>query len=231
MVRATANLFLETVPQPYRDAIFSRLQPVSLPLRTTMYEPGATPQYVHFLTSGIASIVATMSNGDCVEVGIWGHEGMVESLHLLGAARVPNHCFMQVEGAGLRMPWDEFQRDFLPSEPVRRLVLQCAQSQSLILLQLAACNRLHEAEERLARWLLMVQDRVEGDTLLLTQEFVAEMLGARRTTVTLAAGTLQRAGLIEYRRGSIRILDRENLEAAACECYQTVQELFVNFYG
>jgi CRP-like cAMP-binding protein len=231
MVRSNASLFLEMVPQPYRDAILSRLQPVSLPVRTSLYEPGAKPQYVHFLTSGIASIVASMSNGDSVEVGIWGHEGLVESVHMLGAARVPNSCFMQVEGAGLRMPFDEFQKEFLHAGPVQRLVLQCAQSQSLILLQLAACNRLHEVEERLARWLLMVQDRVEGDTIFLTQEFMAEMLGAQRTTVTLAAGTLQRAGLIEYRRGSVRILDRENLEAAACECYQTVRQLFVNFYG
>jgi CRP-like cAMP-binding protein len=124
------------------------------------------------------------------------------------------------------MKFSDVQEKFNASEPFRNLILQSIQIQGLTLAQLAACNRLHEAEERLARWLLMVEDRVGESSYSLTQEFLGDMLGARRTTVTLAAGTLQQNGLITYRRGRIRILDRENLEAAACECYQAVRKIW-----
>jgi CRP-like cAMP-binding protein len=123
------------------------------------------------------------------------------------------------------MPFTDFQRDFYPSAPVRDAVLRSVQSQTLVLSQIAACNRLHEVEERLARWLLMVSDRLASESFFLTQEFLAEMIGARRTTVTLAAGSLQRSGLIEYKRGHIVIVDRSGLEDSACECYRIVRDL------
>ena len=226
-----SNLLLAALPPVYRNSLLSRLKPVSLPLRTVLYEPFETPKYAHFLTSGIGSIVSSMSDGTSAEVGIWGKEGLVESFHLLGKARIPARCFIQMEATALRMPYKELQKDFLESPELHDTVLQCVQTQGFILGQLAACNRLHEAEPRLARWLLMVRDRVDSDSYLLTQEFLANMLGARRTTVTAAAGAMQRRGLIKYSRGHIRIIDPKGLEGTACECYKTVGNLYQNFYS
>jgi CRP-like cAMP-binding protein len=230
MAAQASNLLIGMLPLPYRSSLLARLKPVVLPIRTVLYEAEETPKYAHFMTSGVASIVSSMSDGSSAEVGIWGKEGLVESFHLLGPAKVPNRCFIQMAGTALRMPFKELQAEFLSSEVFHHRVLQCVQSQGFILGQLAACNRLHGAEERLARWLLMVRDRAESDNFLLTQEFMATMLGARRTTVTLAAGALQRNGLIQYSRGKIHILDSKGLENVACECYQTVRNLYVNFY-
>lgn len=231
MIGQASNLLLATLPLEYRNSLLARLKPVSLPIRTVLYEPDETPKYAHFVTSGIASIVSTMSNGASAEVGIWGSEGLVESFHLLGPAKIPTCCFIQMDATALRMPFKEIQKDFQENERLRDAVLQCVQSQGFILGQLAACNRLHEAEQRLARWLLMVRDRVVSETYFLTQEFLANMLGARRTTVTAAAGTLQRKGLIKYSRGRIHIVESEGLENAACECYKTVRNLYFNFYS
>jgi CRP-like cAMP-binding protein len=207
------------------------MRTVPLNAREVLYEPDETPKFAHFMTSGIASIVGTMSSGAMAEVGIWGKEGLVESFHLLGSARIPTRCFIQIEATALRMPFKELQREFDESDELRECVLQSVQSQGAILAQLAACNRLHEAEERLARWFLMVRDRIENDTFYLTQEFLAVMLGSRRTTVTAAAGALQRKGLIRYSRGRIHIVDAAGLEKEACECYTTVREIYQNFYS
>lgn len=225
------NLLLESLPVAYRNSLLARLKPVSLPVRTVLYEPDEAPRYAHFVTSGIASIVSAMSTGASAEVGIWGSEGLVESFHLLGKAKIPTRCFIQMEATALRMPFKELQKEFQENDDLRDAVLQCVQSQGFILGQLAACNRLHEAEERLARWLLMVRDRVDSETYFLTQEFLGNMLGARRTTVTAAAGALQRKGLIKYSRGRIHITDSAGLESAACECYKTVRSLYLNFYS
>jgi CRP-like cAMP-binding protein len=224
------NLLLQALPAAYRNSLLSRMKPVTLPLRTGLYEPYETPKFAHFMTSGIASIVSSMSDGATAEVGICGRESLVESFHLLGRSRTPTRCFIQMEATALRMPFKELQKEFLENEDFRATALQCVQSQGYILGQLAACNRLHEAEERLARWMLMVRDRVSSESYLLTQEFLAAMLGARRTTVTAAASTLQRKGLIKYSRGRIQIVDSSGLESAACECYKTVRKLYVNFY-
>ena len=229
MINQGSNLLLATLPPAYRHALMARLKPVMLPIRTVLYQPGEPPQYAHFMTSGIASVVSYMTDGACSEVGIWGKEGLVEGFHLLGRAKAPTRCFVQMEGTALRMPFTELQKEFLENATMRRAVLQCVQSEAFILGQLAACSRLHEAGQRLACWLLMVRDRAESDTYQLTQEFLATMLGSRRTTVTAAAGALKQRGLIKYSRGRIHIVDPAGLEMAACECYGTVRELFVNF--
>ena len=220
-----SNGLIKRLPESARIQLLAKLEQVSLPVGTYLYRAGEKPKFAHFITSGMASVVTAMLDGRTSEVGIWGREGLAEAIHLLGSTLVPNSCFMQVEGSALRMRFSDLQAEFLASEPLRRVVLQSIQVQEFTLGQLAACNRLHEAEERLARWLLMVGDLVGQDSFSLTQEFMGYMLGARRTTVTLAAGVLQRSGLITYHRGRIQILDRENLEAVACECYQTVREL------
>jgi CRP-like cAMP-binding protein len=225
------NLLLAALPPVLRDTLLSQLKPIAMPLRTVLYEPDETPKYAHFMTSGIASIVSSMADGASAEVGIWGNEGLAESFHLLGKAKIPTRCFIQMEGTAMRMPFRDMQSLFHEEAGFRDVVLQCVQTQGYILGQMAACNRLHEAEQRLARWLLMVRDRVASETYLLTQEFLAAMLGARRTTVTAAAGTLQRKGFTKYSRGRIAIVDSEGLEKAACECYKTVHKLYLNFYN
>ena len=232
MLEPSQNLLLNALSPKTRTLLLSRLRPVTLSAREVLYEPDESPKFAHFMTDGIASIVGMMSSGACAEVGIWGKEGLVECFHLLGTARIPTRCFIQVEGSALRMPFKDLQKEFHENEELHECVLQSVQRQGAIFGQLGACNRLHEAEERLARWFLMVRDRIEKDTFYLTQEFLAVMLGSRRTTVTAAAGTLQRKGLIRYSRGHIHIVDVSGLEKEACECYSTVRELYqpvVNF--
>ncbi len=220
MNHAPTNLLLDLLPAHERAMLMRQLEPVALPVRTVLFEPEQIPHYVHFITSGLASIVTYMKEGEAAEVGLVGREGMAEALHLLGPGHVQTNCFMQIAGTGLRMRFIDFEHIFRRDEAVRGTVLRYVQFQSLVLSQIAACNRLHEVEERLARWLLMVSDRIGDSELRLTQEFLSQMLGARRSTVTLVAGTLQRSGLIEYSRGEVKILDRAGLERAACECYR-----------
>ena len=203
----------------------ARMQMVPLPVGTVLTRSGELPEYGHFMTSGITSVVTYMQDGGAAEVGLIGKEGVVEAMHLLGSANSPTTAFVQVAGSALRLPFADLQKEASQSEPLLRGILQFIQRHNFALTQIAACNGLHEIEERLARWLLMVQDRVESPKFDLTQEFLASMLGARRTSVTLAAGRLQQSGLIEYRRGHIHILDREKLQNAACECYPIVSGL------
>ncbi len=231
MNRPLTNRLLDALPEEDRNVLLGLLEPVSLPLSTELFSAEARPRSVFFLTSGAASTVTEMTEGEAVEVGMVGREGMLGAIYLLGPHTGPTRCFMQIEGAGLRMSFRRFQQEFETRTALRRCVLEHVQQQTLILEQLSACNRLHEVEERLARWLLMVADRVGDSYLGLTQEFLSQMLGARRSTVTIVAGALQRSGLIEYRRGKVHILDRENLENAACECYGVTRRLFNSLYN
>lgn len=230
MVGLPSNLLLAALSASYRAHLMARMRTVTLEPREILYEADETPKYAHFLTSGVASIVISMSNGASTEVGLWGREGLVESFHLLGMSRIPTRCIVQMQSTALRIPFKELQKEFQENQELRDCVLQGAQSHSAITAQLAACNRLHEAEPRLARWLLMVRDRAETDTFLVTQEFLAIMLGSRRTTVTAAAGELQRRGLIQYTRGRIHLCNPHDLENVACECYGTVREMYGSFY-
>jgi CRP-like cAMP-binding protein len=226
-----SNLLLDSLAPSTQAWLQARLKKVDLPLRARLYDAGEKPRHAHFLTSGIASIVSTMENGATAEVGMLGRESLVESLHLLGNAPVPTHCMMQVEGVAWRMRFDDLKSYFREALDLHDLVLRQVQYQALALSQIAGCNRLHEADERLPRWLLTVHDAVQQDTFRITQEFIADMLGARRTTVAVAAGALQRAGLIEYQRGQMTILNRRKLEAAACECYRVTRDLTLALYA
>lgn len=231
MTSPVSNLLLSSLSPAYRHSLIARLKPVSLRLKEMLYDNDGPPKFGHFLTSGMASVVSTMANGSTTEVGIWGKEGMPQSFHLLGNAKVPTCCFMQVAGTALQIPFKELQKEFQEVPEFRECVLQGIQSHGFILSQLAACNRLHEADERLARWLLMVRDRVGSDSFYLTQDFLATMLGSRRTTVTAAASALQRRGIIKYSRGRMNILDAKSLEEAACECYPTIRNLYQDFFS
>jgi CRP-like cAMP-binding protein len=182
------------------------------------------------MTSGLASIVTLMTDGAIAEVEIVGREGLVGSMHLLGTANVSTSCFMQIEGTALRIEFPRLQELFRTNNEIRDRILEYVQEQALCISQIAGCNRLHSAEQRLALWLLMASDRTAAEVLNITQEVLAEMIGTRRTTVTAIATTLQRAGLIEYQRGRIRLIDRANLEGTACYCYQVIRNLTKNLY-
>jgi CRP-like cAMP-binding protein len=224
------NLFLSSLSSSARETLISASSKVELPLRMALYEAEETPKYAYFITSGIASIVTAMPDGGTAEVGLIGSEGLVGSFHLLGPGRGTTECFIQLEATALRIPLRQLEMEFRTSEEIRDRVLEFVQNQALSLGQLAGCHRLHEAEERLARWLLMAQDRVQSDDLNFTQEFLAMMLGSRRTTVTAVAGELHRKGLIEYRRGRVTILNRQGLEDVACDCYQIIKRLYCDLY-
>jgi CRP-like cAMP-binding protein len=232
MGQSIDNLFLDTLPQPYRSSFCSRLEHVSLPAGTVLYDAEQVPRYAFFITSGVASKMVSMSDGRSAEIGMAGSEGVIPCYHLLGGEPTgPARCVVQMEVKALRMPFPELQKEGQRSEPLRQLLMKCAQRRSMILSQLTACNRLHDAEQRLARWLLTAHDLTGTNSISLNQGLLADILGARRTTVTLAAGALRRRKLISYSRGNIQILDVPRLKAAACECYETVRNLFQNYYG
>lgn len=224
------NLFLSSLTDKTRELLLARAALMDLPLKTVLYEAERTPAHAYFITSGIASVVTSMPDGATVEVGLIGREGFVGSLHLLGPAEVPTRCFIQLEATGLRIQLSHLKKAFQYSEELRSRVLEFVQEQTLSISQLAACQKLHEAEAQLARWLLMAQDRTQSNTLNFTQEFLAMMLGSQRTTVTMVAGALQRRGLIEYVRGRVRIPNRDLLEAAACDCYPIMKRVLTNLY-
>ncbi len=195
-----------------------------------LHDQGVMPTYAYFMCSGVASVVVTMPEGGSAELVLVGREGVVGALDILGPSPTPAQCFIQMEATGLRIKLDDLRRMFHDHEELRRLILEFVQQQAVTLGQLAACNKLHEAEERLARWMAMSRDRMDSNTMAMTQEFLADMLGTRRTTVTLVAGNLQRRGLIDYKRGRVTVLDRAALEAAACDCYRVTKDALFRLY-
>jgi CRP-like cAMP-binding protein len=227
---STGNLLLDAVPTELRQDVLSACRPMDMPLRTMLHEQSEMPPYAYFLCSGIASVVVTMPEGGSAEVGLIGREGLVGATHILGPTPAPAQCFVQMAGTGLRIRLEDLRGLFLAHAELRLRVLEFVQQQTVTLEQIAACNKLHEAEARLARWLLMSRDRADQDTMTMTQEFIADMLGTRRTTVTLVAGGLQRRGLIDYRRGKVTIVDRAGLERVACVCYRVIRDALDRLY-
>jgi CRP-like cAMP-binding protein len=227
---ATGNLLLDALSPELRHSVLAACKPIDLPLRTMLHEQGEMPNYGYFLCSGMASVVVSMPEGGSAEVGLIGSEGVVGALHIIGPTPAPAQCFMQMEGTGLRIRLDDLKTMFEAAPELRQRVLEFVQQQAVTLEQIAACNKLHQAEERLARWLLMAHDRAGSDTMTMTQEFLADMLGTRRTTVTLVAGSLQRRGLIDYKRAKITILDRAGLEEASCDCYKVIKDALGRLY-
>jgi CRP-like cAMP-binding protein len=226
-----SNVLIDALPEQSRRRLLAQGARVPVPIRTSLYEPGEPPQYVHFLTSGIASVVTSMSDGETVEVGTLGREGAPQGIHLLGSAPLPTRCFMQVSGTAVRFEMNALEGLFAKDEDLRRVILAYAQYHTLMLGQLAGCNRLHGVKARLARWLLMIQDRTGDSVMRLTQEFLAQMIGSQRTTVSEVVGSLEERGAIESARGRIRILDRTSLENMSCECYLVTRQLLAYVYG
>ena len=219
MNMAPTNLLLEMLQAPLKKLLFQLLEPVALPAGKVLYAPDRPPVYVHFLTSGVASIVTYMADGEASEQAVVGSEGTPEVMYLLGAGAGLTTCFMQIDSTALRIKFKDLEQLFDEEGDIRRVLLRFVQYRAIILGQMAACNRFHEVEQRLALWLLMVGDRIADAGIDITQELLATMLGTRRSTVSVLAGKMQRDGLIEYSRGSIHILDRTGLESVACECY------------
>jgi CRP-like cAMP-binding protein len=194
-------------------------------MRQVIYEPDQEFHYVYFIEEGLCSIVTVMDDGTSVEVGMVGNDGMAG----FGALLIPGQAsstevIVQVPGKALKIDFDVFKAAFDEREGIRRVVFRCIGDAIMLGAQTAACNRLHSMEQRLARWLLMVSDRVGSDTLTMTHEFLSQMLGVRRSGVTMVCGELQRSGLISYRHGMVTILNHEGLEALSCECYRLDHE-------
>jgi CRP-like cAMP-binding protein len=231
MTDPNSNRFLKCLSLQAREQILEHATWIDLPMRRTFYRAEERMDHAVFILAGLASVVSTSEDGETAEVGIIGSEGFVGSMHLLGPAVISTSSFMQMPGTGIEVPFKELRKLFLSSEEIRSRVLEFAQEQMLTVSHVAACNCLHDVEARLARWLLMAEDRTGSNILTFTQEFLGMMLGARRTTVTLVAGTLQRVGLIEYSRGRVTLIDREKLEEAACDCYQITKHLQANLYS
>jgi CRP-like cAMP-binding protein len=204
--------------------IRSRLEHVELPSHRRLYEPQEIFQFAYFPNSGLISIVVVLSNGKTVEAGLIGNEGFAGLPAIAGHKRSPLREVVQISGDGFRIRIGGF-RSMLESAPMLDKTLKrYASVFGLQVAQTAACNRLHDIDRRLARWLLMALDRVDSGLLHITHDFLATMLGTDRSSVSLAAGVFQRLGIIKYSRGVVKILDRRQLETHACECYQVIQD-------
>lgn len=225
------NRLLAALTPAAQAQVLSLARMIDLPQETLLAQSDEQSSHVHFLTSGVASFVVSAKDGGSAEIGMIGNEGMVGSVSLLGSYAPVSHCLMQMDGAGYRVSVSDMRRLFEGSGEIRQRVLQSMQQQMLTVSQIAACNRLHNATERLSRWLLTASDRIGSDTVSLTQESLSQMLGTRRTTVALVAGALQRSGLIRYQRGNVNIVNRDGLTDAACDCYTITRKMVDNLYS
>lgn len=218
------NRILASLPKGEINRLARQLEPVTLKQGHGLLDGKAS--YAYFLEEGMASIVLSLASGDTIEVGVIGNEGMVGLPILLGTGSVPGRTFMQIGGSGFRIKAEHLKEEFERGGELNKFLLKHMHALLVQSAQTAACNRLHTIDARLARWLLTCHDRVEADQLLLTHDFLAQMLGSPRTTVTLAAGDLQRTSLIDYSRGKVMIRNRAGLEKIACECYRSVRDEF-----
>jgi CRP-like cAMP-binding protein len=217
------NRILSALPLSEYERLSRHLTEISLPLGQIIYPPEARIKYVYFVTSGVISLVANLKDGGTVEVGVVGNEGMVGLSVVLGDDISPNLAIVQMAGVAMRMKADVLKEELKRDGQLRALLLRSTLVMIKQISQTAACNRSHTVSKRLARWLLMCHDRVAGDELGLTQEFISQMLGIRRSGVSEAAILLQTRDLISYSRGRISILNRKGLERFACECYGIVR--------
>ncbi len=203
--------------------ILPRLEFVRLKLHQVLHEAGETIKSGYFVNSGLMSILAVQPDGKTVEVGLIGREGFAGLPLLVGYRDSPTRVMTQGDGTAYRCDAETLKQLTRQYPELEKRLHRFSHQLAMQTTQIAACNRLHDVVSRLARWILMSQDRILSEKLPLTQEFLAQMLGTRRASVTVAAGVLQKAGLIAYTRGSVTILNRKELEAAACDCYEIVQ--------
>jgi CRP-like cAMP-binding protein len=221
-VAVTRNRILMGLSPGDRARLLGVLQPVTFAVGDVVCESGVRMEHIFFPTSAVVSSLYTMEDGATVEMGLAGNDGVIGVSLFLGGDSTPHQDVVVVPGGALAMKAKTLQEEFARGGALQGLLLRYTQALITQISQAAVCNRLHAAEQRLCRWLLMCHDRVDTDDLQMTQEFISSMLGGRRETVTVAAKRLQDAGLIRYTRGHITILDRKGLEGTVCECYSTV---------
>jgi CRP-like cAMP-binding protein len=218
------NQLIAALADRDRQRWLGRLEPVELRLGQVLYESGGAPSHVYFPTTAIVSLLYVMESGSSAEIAGVGNEGILGISLFMGGDTTPSSAVVQTAGHGYRLPGrllkDEFNRGGL----MQSLLLRYTQALLTQMCQTAACNRHHAIDQQLCRWLLLTLDRLPSNELVMTQELVASALGVRREGITEAAGKLQRAGVIRYRRGHISVLDRSGLEAGACECYAVVKK-------
>lgn len=213
------NQIVLQLPAREREALFPKLEFVRLKGHQLLHEAGDTLKSAYFINSGLISVLSVFPDGKSVEVGLVGREGFIGLPLVAGFRTAPTRAITQIEGSGFRIDADVLA-GLLRECPELELSLQrFAQIMAMQVTQIAACNRLHEVNERLARWLLMSADRIGDHSLALTHELLSQMLGTRRSSVTVAAGMFQKAGIITHTRGDVKIIDRQKLEETACECY------------
>ncbi len=217
-----ANHLLQSLPAAERDELMAHMRPTHLTVKTVLFDPGQLITSVYFPIDGVVSLVTPLADGNIVEVATIGNEGLV-GVPLVAGGSLAVRAISQVGGRTLRMDATTFISELERLEGFRKLIQRYVQALFGQISQAAACNRLHSNEERLSRWLLMSHDRVGMDAFPITHEFLGQMLGSRRATVTLSAGLLQAAGLIRYHRGRVTIVDRSGLEGVSCECYGIIK--------
>ena len=227
------NRLLALLDEPLRRALGDRMQLVPLRVRQMHYELGKPIEHAYFPLSGVISMVAEVEGApdSVVEVATVGNEGMSGLPLFLGTQRTPGFAFAQVPGEALRMSAEDFIEATREPGPFSRLLHRYTQALFVQISQSTACNRVHSLQERCARWLLLTHDRVPGDTFDLSQQFLGQMLGERRTTVNVVSALMERAGFIRYERGRITVLNRPGLESASCGCYRIVRNEYDRMLG
>jgi CRP-like cAMP-binding protein len=225
------NHLLAALPQAEFDALAPHLEWVAMPLGEVLCEPGAQMRHAYFPTTAIVSLLYVSESGASIETVGVGNEGVVGISLFMGGNTTSTTAMVRTAGQGYRLDRHRLKQVFDDAGPLQRLLLLYTQALSTQILQNAACNRHHSLEQQLCRWLLLTLDRLPSNDLVMTQELVASLLGVRREGVTDAAGNLQRAGLISYRRGHIAVLDRVGLQARSCECYGVVRKEMTRLMG
>jgi hypothetical protein len=228
-IEAATNRLLAALPKKDYQRLLPRLEPVTLIFGDILFEPGDLLRYVYFPNNSIISLLSAVDKREHLEVGIVGNDGMAGLPVFMGVNRSRTRGLVQGAGDAMRMTATSLGKEVGNGGALHKLLHRYTHSLLTQISQSAACNRFHQVNARLARWLLMTHDRVEGNEFRLTQEFLSHMLGVRREQVTIAAGALQKKKLISYSRGQIRILNRAGLEAVSCKCYATVREEYDNF--
>lgn len=220
------NRILASLSQNTSRHLLPKLESVSLKFRQVLYEPGNAIRHVYFPTDSLISLLTTVDRRRSLEVGMVGNEGMAGMPFILGVGISGVRALVQGQGSALRMAAAPFRIEFARNRQLQEALYRYTYALMAQISQTAACNRFHDTEQRLARWLLMTRDRVGSDDFSLTHVFLAHMLGLRRVGVTEAASALRQRNLIDYQRGKIRILDVKRLKAASCSCYRIVQSVF-----
>jgi len=218
------NHLLAALPVADWERWLPALESVDMPLGEVLYESGVAMTHVYFPTTSIASLLYVLEDGASAEIAVVGNEGIVGISLFMGGETTPSRSVVQSAGQGFRMRAQLLKDEFNRSGPVLHLLLRYTQALITQMAQTAVCNRHHSLDQQLCRWLLLSVDRLQEPELVMTQELIANMLGVRREGVTAAAVSLQRAGLINYKRGHITVIDRAGLERRTCECYGVVKK-------